>query len=382
MELIPFEVHVDDAVIDDLRARLRNTRWPDQVPGSGWDYGADGSYLRDLCAYWAGEFDWRAVEARLNAWPQFTTQIDGQRVHFIHARSPHPRARPLLLVHGWPSSQLEFLKVLAPLTDPVSYSGDAADAFHVVAPSIPGYAWSGPTTQPGWDTRRIAAAFTDLMRGLGYHRFGAFGTDMGSPITTEIARTSPGLVTGLHLTLLVSGLRPKDGVLTAAEEAQAAANNRRRGAEIGYVAIQSTKPQTLAYGLTDSPAGQAAWIVEKLRNWTDCGGDLESVLSKDEILATVMTYWVTGTAGSSARLYYEMARAAAVGSLPPDASRVEVPTAVAVFPGELYPTSQRIASDHYAIERWTVMPRGGHFAALEVPDVLVEDLRAFFRGRA
>lgn len=380
MEFIPFEAHVDDSVIDELRGRLRTTRWPDQIEGTGWDYGADLSYLRELCAYWARDFDWREAEAQLNAWPQFTTTIDGQRVHFIHARSPYPQARPLLMVHGWPSTPLEFGKVLRPLTDPVAYGGVAADAFHVVAPSIPGYGWSGPTTEPGWGTSRIAAAFGGLMRGLGYQRFGAFGADMGSPITTELARTSPGQLSGLYLTLLVSGLRPADGVLTEDERRQVAANDRRRATENGYVALQSTKPLTLAYGLTDSPAGQAAWIVEKLRSWTDCAGDLESVMTKDEILATVMTYWVTATAGSSARLYYEMARAAAIGTTPA-AVRVEVPTAVGVFPAELYPASERIANDHYAIERWTVMPRGGHFAAIEQPDLLVDDLRAFFKGR-
>ncbi|ONH31662.1 epoxide hydrolase family protein [Pseudofrankia asymbiotica] len=383
MEFTPFEVHVDDAVIDDLRWRLRRTRWPDQIPGSGWDYGTDGTYLRELCAYWADEFDWRAVETRINAWPQFTTEIDGQRVHFIHARSPYPKARPLLMVHGWPSTPLEFLRTLGPLTDPVAHGGDETDAFHVVAPSIPGYGWSGPTAGRGWHPGRIAAAFGELMDGLGYDRFAAFGTDMGSPINTELARRSPGLLIGLHLTLLQSGLRPLDGVLTPEEEAMVAANDRRRGDELGYVAIQSTRPQTLSYGLTDSPAGQAAWIVEKLRSWTDCDGDLESVLSRDEILATVMTYWVTATAGSSARLYYEMARYfAGTSTRPAGSGRVEVPTGVAVFPKELYPTTERIANDHFAIEHWNLMPRGGHFAAAEEPGLLVDDLRAFFRGRA
>lgn len=378
-EITPFKVQVAEDVLDDLRRRLRDARWPDQIPGTGWDLGTDTAYLKDLCAYWESGFDWRAVEAELNRWPQIITTIDGQRVHAIHARSPHPQARALLMVHGWPSTPLEFIKVLAPLTDPVAFGGRAEDAFHVVAPSIPGYAWSGPTTELGWGPHRIAAAFAELVNRLGYERYGAFGTDMGSPINTELARQVPDRLIGLQLTLLISSLRPKDGVLTAEEAEQIAANDRLRNSELGYVMEQSTKPQTIAFNLTDSPVGQAAWIVEKFRSWTDCDGDVESAVTRDEILADITTFWVTRTGGSSARLYYEMYQYFASGKA--SSGRVEVPTGVTVFPKELYRTSRRIANDHYAIEHWNQMPRGGHFAALEQPDLLVGDIRAFFAGR-
>jgi microsomal epoxide hydrolase len=374
LRTVPFEVHVDDDVLDDLRRRLRATRWPGQPPGIGWTQGTDLAYLQALVAYWRDEFDWRAAETAQNSWPQFTTTIDGQRVHFLHVRSPHADARPLLLAHGWPSTPLEFLKVLAPLSDPVSAPGAA---FHLVVPTMPGYGWSGPTTGPGWHAGRIASAWLELMSGLGYDRFAAHGTDWGSVVCSEIARKRPDRLIGLHLTLLVSGLQPRDGRrLTADEEGQQRRNAELRASELGYVVLQSTKPQTLAYGLSDSPVAQAAWIVEKLRSWTDCDGDLESVLSKDEILSSVTTFWVTNTGGSSGRLYYEGARAA-IDSRAPTA-RVEVPTAVAVFPKELYPTSRRIASDYYDIRRWTPMPRGGHFAAMEQPELLAADLQAFF----
>ncbi|MFJ9390794.1 epoxide hydrolase family protein [Nocardioides sp. NPDC101246] len=377
-DVLPFEVDVEDDVLTDLRRRLKHTRWPDQIPGSGWERGTDGGYLRTLIDYWHDDFDWRAQERTQNAWPQFVTTLDGARVHFFHVRSPHPQARPLMLTHGWPSTPLEFLGVIGPLTDPTAYGGRAEDACHVVAPSMPGFGWSLPTAESGWHAGRIASAWLELMRRLGYERFVSHGTDWGSVVSTEMARQAPERVAGLHLTLLISGLRPADGVLTPEEEVQQQANDALRGTELGYVMLQSTKPQTLAHALADSPVGQAAWIVEKLRGWTDCDGDLESVLSKDEILTSVTTFWVTGTGGSSGRLYYE-GRVAAVDSVPRP-GRIEVPTAVALFPKELYPTSRRIASEHYDIVRWTPMARGGHFGAWEQPDLLVTDLRAFLRG--
>ncbi len=379
MDIRPFRVAVNDDVLDDLRRRLRQTRWPDQIPGTGWAYGADIGYLRELCLYWESKYDWRAAEAELNAWPQFTTVIDGQPIHFIHARSPHPQARPLVLFHGWPSSAVEFLKVLGPLTDPVAHGGDAADAFHVVVPSLPGYGWSGPTTEPGWDMRRVAAACVALLDRLGYSTFGTHGGDWGSAISAEIARTVPERLFGLHLTMLItSGLRPEDGDPTDEESALMAAQAVYNASEQGYIAVQSTKPQSLAVGLNDSPAGLAAWIVEKLRTWTDNDGDLESALTRDEILTWLTTYWVTGTAGSSARLYYETARAGLLGPAP---GRVTVPTGVAVLPKELYRTSRRIAEHHYNVQRWTELPRGGHFPAAEQPELLVGELRQFFRDR-
>lgn len=379
MDFQSFRIAVDNGVLEDLRRRLRQTRWPDQIPGAGWKYGTDLEYVRDLCLYWEAKYDWRASEAALNAWPQFTTTIDGQRIHFIHARSPHQNARPLMLLHGWPSSPLEFGKVLGPLTDPAAHGGDPGDAFHVIAPSMPGYGWSGPTTGPGWTMARVAAAFVTLLDGLGYQRVGIHGGDWGSPIGTEIARTIPGRLLGLHLTMLVTGgLRPADGEPTGEEKALLAEQEVYNATEQGYIALQSTKPQTLAYGLNDSPAGLAAWIVKKLRTWTDCGGDIESVLSRDEILAGITTCWVTGTAGSSARLYFETAHA---GQMSPPADRVEVRTGIAVFPKELYRTTRRVAEHHCNVQRWTKLPRGGHFPAAEQPELLVEELRQFFSGQ-
>ena len=374
----PFEVHVAEQALMDLRRRLARTRWPDPLPASDWSDGTEEGFLRRLVEYWRDEFDWRAAEAQQNRWPQFTTEIDGQRLHFFHVRSPHPDASPLVLTHGWPSTPLEFLKVLGPLTDPTAYGGTESDAFHVIAPSLPGFGWSSPLADTGWHPRRIATAWLELMARLGYPRFVAHGTDWGSVVSTAMARQAPERLQGLHLTLLVSGLRSVDSRLTEDEQRLLEANERRRAVENGYVALQSTKPQTLSYALSDSPIGQAAWIVEKLRSWTDCDGDLESVVSRDEVLSSVTTFWVTGTGGSSGRLYFEAARGAANGVLP--SGRVEVPTAVALFPRELYPTSRRIASDFYDIVRWTPMPQGGHFAALEQPELLVGDLREFVAG--
>lgn len=377
MDLTPFRVETPDDDLDDLRRRVAATRWPDQIPGSGWDYGTDGEYLKELCAYWASKFDWRRVEDDLNQWPQFLTTIDGQRIHFIHARSPEPGATPLLLVHGWPGSVLEFMKIIRPLTDPVAHGGSAEDAFHVVCPSLPGYGWSGPTREQGWETSRMAAAFVELMKGLGYSRFAAQGGDWGSGIAVRLASDFPDNMIGIHVNMVMtSGPRPEDGEPTAEETELLAETTRYSPAEEGYIAIQSTKPQTIAYALNDSPAGLASWIVEKLRKWTDCDGDVESVLSRDEILAGVTAYWLTQTAGSSARLYYEAFKAM---TSPPLATRIEVPVGCAIFPRELYQASRRWAERHYNVQRWTRMSRGGHFAAMEQPDALVGEIRAFFR---
>jgi microsomal epoxide hydrolase len=377
MDLTPFRVEATDDELADLRRRLAATRWPDQIPGSGWDYGTNEDYLRELCVYWESKFDWRRVEAELNQWPQFLTTIDGQRIHFIHTRSPEPAATPLLLNHGWPGTVLEFLKVLGPLTDPAAYGGSSADAFHVVCPSLPGYGWSGPTREPGWDPVRITAALSQLMDGLGYARFGGQGGDWGSVIAVQLASDFPDRVIGIHINMVTtSGPQPEDGEPTA-EEAEILAETRRYSpAEEGYVAIQGTKPQTISYALNDSPAGLASWIVEKFRTWTDCAGDVESVLTRDEILAGITAYWLTQTAGSSARLYYEAFKSR---SVPPPTARIELPVGCAIFPRELYQASRRWAERHYNVQRWTKMSRGGHFAALEQPDALVEEIRAFFR---
>ncbi len=373
----PFTVAVAQSVLDDLSARLRATRWPDALPDSGWDYGTDLGYLRDLCRTWADEFDWRRQEARLNAWPQHVTELDGARVHFLHARSPHPGALPLLLTHGWPGSVVEFLSMLGPLVDPPAHGGDAADAFTVVCPSIPGYGWSGPTRERGWDVRRVARALAALMAELGHDRYGAQGGDWGGIATAHLGVLDAEHLVGIHLNM-ANAPRPKgfdDSTLDAQEQADLADMRAFKAGEAGYQAIQGTKPQTLAYALNDSPAGLAGWVVEKFRAWSDCGGDVDSVVDRDDLLANVTTYWVTGTAGSAARLYYETFSALPV--MP--TQRVEVPTAVARFPREIYRPPRAWVEAAFDLHRWTVMPRGGHFAALEQPDLLVEDVRAFFR---
>ncbi len=373
-----FVIAVAQDQLDDLRARLRATRWPDALPGSGWDYGTDLAYLQDLCGYWADGFDWRAAEARLNAWEHYRTEVDGQQLHYLHAPSPHPGAMPLLLTHGWPGSVVEFLGVLGPLVDPPAYGGDPADAFTVVCPSIPGYGWSGPTRELGWDIRRVARALAILMADLGYERYVAQGGDWGGIATAHLGVFDAAHLAGIHLNM-ANAPRPRgstDEALTAEEQADLAEMRTFRQRETGYQAIQGSKPQTVAYALNDSPAGLAGWVVEKFRTWSDCGGDVESVISRDNLLTNLTVYWVTGTAGSSARLYYETF---AAGKPVMPTERVEVPTAVARFPREIYRPPRSWVEAAFDLRRWTVMPRGGHFAALEQPELLVDDVRAFLR---
>ncbi|KQT90977.1 epoxide hydrolase [Marmoricola sp. Leaf446] len=379
--MVPFTVEVPEAEVEDLRERVRRTRWPAPAPGETvagqeWSRGVPVGYLRELAAYWSEEFDWRTHEAQLNALPQLTTTIDGARVHLVHERSPEPDALPLVMTHGWPGSVLEFLDVVGPLTDPVAHGGDARDAFHVVAPSIPGYTWSGPLTEPGWDPARVGRAFATLMARLGYDRYAAQGGDWGSTITREIGIADPEHVVGVHLNMLIQ--RPQDlDALEGEERERAAEVHRYLSDGSGYRKIQATRPQTLAYALTDSPVGQLAWIVEKFREWTDPGtgsGLPEDAVDRDRVLADVSAYWFTRTAGSSAQLYLEAA-AARRGVV-----RSEVPTGVAVFPRDIARPIRRLAEEHDRIVRWTEMDRGGHFAALEEPDLLVEDVRAMFRG--
>ncbi|GMU77355.1 MAG: microsomal epoxide hydrolase [Acidimicrobiia bacterium] len=375
----PFTVDVPQAVLDDLHERLARTRFPEQIPGAGWDYGTELAYLRELVAYWRDIFDWRAQEARLNAFDQFTATIDGANVHFIHQRSPEPGALPLVITHGWPGSVVEFLDVIGPLTDPRAHGGDPADAFHVVAPSIPGYAFSGPTVDRGWNPRRIAEAWATLMAGLGYDRYGAQGGDWGAIITTQLGLADPEHLAGIHLNMVVAG-PPPDGdpePLSEADQQALADMAAYFETDSGYMQIQSTKPQTIGYALDDSPAGLAAWIVEKFRSWSDCDGDVESAFTRDALLANVMCYWCTGTAHSSARLYFEN-RVAGAGGLG-SGGRVEVPTGGAIFPREIIRPARRWAERSYHVTHWTEMPRGGHFAAMEQPDLLVDDVRAFFR---
>lgn len=370
-----FEVAVPDEAIGDLHARLDRTRWPDQLPGTGWSRGADVSYVRALCEYWRREFDWRAAEDELNRRPQFQTIIDGQPVHFLHVRSPEPDAIPLLLTHGWPGSIWEFIDLLGPLSDPASHGGLPGDAFHVVCPSLPGYAWSGPTREPGWDIQRVAAMEAELMNRLGYHRFGAQGGDWGAMASANLGALVPDRMIGIHLNLVsVPAPEVVDDAAGIAELERRAHLDRY---ERGYSAIQGTKPLTLAYGLADSPAALAAWIVEKFHTWADCGGDLSSTLTSDQLLRNIATYWFTGTAASSVRLYHESYNN---GRTPVPSSYIDVPTGCAIFPAELWRPPRAWAERAYNIVHWTEQAKGGHFAAMEQPAALIEDIRAFFRA--
>ncbi len=373
----PFTIDIPDADLVDLRERLARTRLSEQLPDAGWDYGTERGYLAELVAYWRDDYDWRRAEAHLNSFEHRLTEIDGTRVHFVHAPSPEPDALPLVVTHGWPGSIVEFLEVIRPLSDPRAYGGDPADAFHIVCPSIPGYAFSGPTRERGWGPRRIAEAWATLMAGLGYDRYGAQGGDWGSMISTQLALADPEHVAGVHLNMIVAP-PPADldfDNLRDDEQAALASFDYYARVDSGYSKIQGTKPQTIGYALDDSPAGLAAWIVEKFRTWSDCDGDVERRFTKDQLLDNIMLYWLTGTAHSAGRLYYESEQ---TGGFVPG-QRVEVPIGVAAFPKEIIRSPRHWAEPLYDIHQWTEMPRGGHFAAFEEGGLLVEDVRSFFR---
>jgi epoxide hydrolase len=367
----PFRIDIPQAQLDDLDRRLAATRFPDELPGAGRRHGVPLGELRDLVGYWRDGYDWRQQERRLNAVPQFTTRIDGQLVHFLHVRSGRPDALPLVLTHGWPGSVLEFLAVIGPLTDPAAHGGDPADAFHVVVPSMPGFGFSGPTSEPGWTGQRVARTWSALMPGLGYHRYGAQGGDIGARVSRELGRIAPEHVAGVHLNFLLTP-PPGDPAGFTPEERAAAAGLAHYDRELsGYFRQQSTRPQTLAYALTDSPAGLAAWIGEKFAEWSDPG----SQISRDDVLTDVMLYWLTGTVNSSIRMYWEHYHAPGGGVPLPS----RTPTGIAIFPHELAPPVRAIAEQANNIVHWSPQPRGGHFAALEEPGLLVDDIRAFFR---
>jgi pimeloyl-ACP methyl ester carboxylesterase len=377
----PFHLAIPQAQLDDLHDRLARTRWPDELPGVGWSRGVPLAYLKHLAEYWRTGYDWRAHEARLNRLEQFTTHIDGTNVHFVHARSPEPNALPLILTHGWPGSIVEFLNIIGPLTEPRAHGGDAQDAFHVVAPSIPGFPLSGPTHETGWNVQRVARAFAELMRRLGYARYGAQGGDFGAFVSPELGHIAPDNVVAIHVNAASLGFIPLGPIddaematLTELEKGRLAKLNNFRTEEWGYNLLQSTRPQTLAYSLTDSPVGQLAWIVEKFKAWSDPRKELpEEAVDRDHMLTNVTLYWLTGTAGSSARLYYENTHSGAWS--PPRVSGV--PTGVAVFDNDV--AIRRFAERANNIVHWTDFPIGGHFAAMETPDLLVQDVRAFFR---
>jgi epoxide hydrolase len=378
--ITPFRIAVPQAAVDDLKGRLANTRWPDEAPGEGWSRGVPTDYLKGLAEYWRTTYDWRAHEAKLNEYPQFTTVIDGQTVHFLHVRSPEPGATPLMLIHGWPGSVVEFLDVIGPLSDPRAHGGDAADAFHLVIPSIPGFGFSRPLNAPGWTNPHIAKAFTELMSRLGYPRYGVQGGDAGAFIGPDMGRIDPTHIVGVHVNALVqipTMLQIMVGlvVMSKAERVRLARFKNWRDEMRGYLEVQSTRPKTLAYGLTDSPVGQLAWIVEKLKEWVDPKAALpEDAVSRDLILTNVSVYWFSGTAGSSANLYYETLHDPAAKKRK---ARNEVPTGVAVSVQDV--TIRSWAARENNIVQWTEFDRGGHFAALEVPGLLVDDVRKFFR---
>jgi len=369
-----FRIAIEESLLDDLRYRLRNTRWPDAEVVNDWSQGVPLAWIQDICKYWADAYDWRRREALLNRFDQFTTTIEDVDVHFVHARSPHREAMPLLLTHGWPGSIVEFHKVIEPLTNPAAHGGRAADAFHVVCPSLPGFGFSSKPTAVGWGIDRIAAAWAVLMARLGYGRYGAQGGDWGSSITASLGAHDPVHCAGIHVTLAMASEPRTDREPTDVERYAMQRARQYQEQEIGYAKQQSTRPQTLGYGLSDSAAGQAAWILEKFWAWSDCDGNLDNVFTRDELLDNVMLYWATGSATSSARLYWESFGGRRLNQA------VNIPTGVAVYPKEIIPPVRSWMEDRFKnIRHWREMPRGGHFAAFEQPALFVDELRSFFR---
>jgi len=375
-DITPFTIHVSDSVITDLKRRLINTRWPEKETVDDWSQGIPLAYVQDVCRYWLEEYDWRAREARLNRFDQFTTCLDGLEIHFIHQRSSHQEAVPLLITHGWPGSIVEFHKVIEPLVNPVAFGGSAADAFHVICPTLPGYGFSGKPTQPGWNIEKIAEIWNQLMLRLGYPRYFAQGGDWGAAVTGAIGMQNLGNCQAIHLNMAIVEPDPatmKD--LSPLEKSALAGMQHYKDFDSGYSKQQSTRPQTVGYGLVDSPSGQAAWILEKFWAWTDCDGHPENVLTRDELLDNVMLYWCTASAASSARLYWE-----SFNSLSRD--EILLPTGVSVYPKEIFRASRRWAERRYKkLIYWNELEKGGHFAALELPEVFVPEVRACFRSQ-
>lgn len=381
MSIQPFQVHIPQAILDDLRERLARTRWPDEVESAGWDYGTNLGYLKELVDYWQHQYNWRAQEAMLNQHAQFRAEIDGVGIHFIHERGKGPNPTSIILTHGWPDSFYRFHKVIPMLTDPARFGGDPADSFDVIVPSVPGFGFSDRAHTPGVTSTRTAELFAQLMTDvLGYQRFAAAGGDIGSRVTRLLGLAHPDRLIGIHLTDIGAPGEAAYALdlshLTVAEQQHMASGQQWGMREGAYLILQSTKPQTLGYGLNDSPVGLAGWIVEKFRAWSDCDGDIEKRFSKDELLTNIMIYWMTETITSSARLYYEDARTKP--ALQPE-QHIEVPAGVAIFPkDQILPPPRELGERFLRVERWTQMPRGGHFAALEEPELLVEDIHAFF----
>jgi pimeloyl-ACP methyl ester carboxylesterase len=373
-EIRPFKIHASDADLDDLKRRLHATRWPDAQTVDNWSQGIPLAYVREVCGYWATKYDWRKTEARLNAVPQFRTELDGLGIHFLHIKSPHSSAAPLILTHGWPGSIVEFLKVIPLLTDPTKHGGQADDAFHVVCPALPGFGFSDKPAKNGWTVERTARAWSELMRRLGYGWYYAQGGDWGAGVTTSIALQDPEHCHGIHLNMPTVRADPDTmNSLTDEEKDGLAALKHYQDWDSGYSKEQSTRPQTVGYGLVDSPAGLAAWIIEKFWAWTDCKGNPENALTRDEMLDDVMLYWLPGAAASSARLYWE-----SFGKT--SAEPVRIPVGCSIFPREIFRVSKRWAEKRYLnLVYWNRLDRGGHFAAFEQPQLFVQELRSCFR---
>ena len=376
----PFEIAISDDMLEDLRRRLQHTRWPDEMPGTGWEYGSNLDYIKELVEYWRTDFDWRAQEKKLNAFHHYKSEVDGLSIHFIKENGTGPNPMPLVITHGWPSTFFEMTKIIPLLADPGGHGGDPADSFDVVAPSLPGFGFSQASQEPGMQVQKVADLWTKLMtENLGYPKFSAQGGDIVAGVTSRLGYAHSDKMIGVHLTSItrpVPYLGPGSRPLTEAEQAHSDQRERWQQSEGGYSHIQGTKPQTLSYGLNDSPVGLAAWIVEKYRTWSDCNGDVESTYTKDELLTTVTIYWVTNTIGSSVRMYkenqsslWEMA----------EGEKVPTPAGMAMFPQEIAKPPREWAERSYDVRRWTQMPRGGHFAALEAPDLLAHEVREFFR---
>lgn len=371
----PFRIEIEEAELVDLKCRIAGTRWPEPATVDDWSQGAPLTYVRDLCEYWAQTYDWRAREARLNALPQFRTEVDDLGIHFLHVRSPVAEALPLVMTHGWPGSIVEFLEVIGPLTDPAAHGGDPADAFHLVCPSLPGYGFTDKPRVAGWGVERTARAWAELMSRLGYERYVAQGGDWGAAVTSALAIVDPTRIAGIHLNMIIAGPgRDATDDLTSAEQAALASMKYYEEWDSGYSKQQSTRPQTIGYSLLDSPAGLCAWIIEKFWSWTDTDGDPVAALGADRLLDNVMLYWLTRSGASSARMYWESFRGRPRG-------QVEVPTAVSIFPKEIFRPSRRWAERRYVnIVHWEELDRGGHFAAFEQPALFVEQVRNAFRG--
>jgi pimeloyl-ACP methyl ester carboxylesterase len=374
--ITPFTYHAPQSALDNLRQRLTGVRWPERETVADWSQGVPLAKLRALVEYWRTAYDWRRCEARLNGFDQYRTEIDGLNIHFLHVRSPHANALPLIITHGWPGSVIEFLKIIEPLTNPTAHGGPVEDAFHVVAPSLPGFGFSDKPTERGWNAERIAKAWAELMRRLGYDRYVAQGGDWGSVVTTEMARQRPAGLAGIHLNmpLVIPHPIPVEGL--SKEERRAVDLYQRFLSDgFGYFLLQATRPQTIGYGLTDSPVGQAAWIYEKFHAWTDNDGDPESALTRDEMLDIITLYWLTETAASSARMYLENAN---VTGAPPV---IAIPVGCSIFPREIVPVPRRWAERVFPnLIHWNELDRGGHFAAFEQPALFIEELRNCFRS--